>query len=132
MTTHAVRLAKKIENKSALVGIVGLGYVGLPLVREFTASGFRVMGFDVDHRKVAMLKAGKTYIKHLPASMFKKLIGEGRFTPTSDMKQFSKPDCILICVPTPLNKMREPDMSYVRMTTEAIAKRLRRGQLVIL
>ncbi|MCH7871282.1 MAG: nucleotide sugar dehydrogenase, partial [Planctomycetes bacterium] len=96
--THAERLSKKIENRTAIVGIMGLGYVGLPLVREFCGAGFEVIGFDVDERKVSMLKRGKTYIRHLPAQMFKDLIKKGRFTPTSDMKLLKKPDAILICV----------------------------------
>ena len=130
--THAERLSKKIENRTAIVGIMGLGYVGLPLVREFCGAGFEVIGFDVDERKVSMLKRGKTYIRHLPAQMFKDLIKKGRFTPTSDMKLLKKPDAILICVPTPLDKMREPDMSYVRATAETIARYMRAGQMVIL
>ena len=130
--THAERLAKKIKDRTAVVGIMGLGYVGLPLVREFCGAGFEVFGFDVDERKVSMLKRGKTYIRHLPAQMFKDLIKKGRFTPTSDMKLLRKPDAILICVPTPLDKMREPDMSYVRATTETIARYMRAGQMVIL
>ncbi len=125
-------LQKKIEDRKAVVGVMGLGYVGLPLVREFTASGFKVMGFDVDTRKVSMLESGKTYIRHLPAAHFKQLIKEGRFKPTTDMKQLDKPDAILICVPTPLDRMREPDMTYVRVTSEAIGQRLRSGQLIVL
>jgi UDP-N-acetyl-D-glucosamine dehydrogenase len=132
MATQAQALQEKIDEKTALVGVVGLGYVGLPLVREFTASGFRVMGFDVDERKVKMLNAGKTYIEHLPATHFKKLIKEGRFEPTADMKRLREPDCILICVPTPLSKMREPDMTYVEGTARSIAAVLRKGQLVVL
>jgi UDP-N-acetyl-D-glucosamine dehydrogenase len=129
---HAKALSDKINDRSALIGIMGLGYVGLPLVREFCDSGFTVIGFDVDEKKVQMLNKGRTYIRHLPASMFQKLIKEGRFTPTSDMALLKKPDAILICVPTPLDKMREPDMSYVRATAEKIARTLRGGQLIIL
>ena len=128
----AEELLRKINDRKALIGIVGLGYVGLPLVREFCAAGFKVVGFDVDPQKVKMLKAGKTYIKHLPAAHFKKLIDKRQFTPTTDMKQLRKPDAILICVPTPLDKMREPDISYVVSTTNEIAKTLRKGQLVAL
>ncbi len=125
-------LLAKIENKKAVVGVMGLGYVGLPLVREFCASGFNVIGFDVDEQKVKMLHAGKTYIKHLPGVHFKKLIQDGLFTPTTDMKMLSKPDCILICVPTPLAKNWDPDMRFVIGTTDAIGKTLRKGQLVVL
>jgi UDP-N-acetyl-D-glucosamine dehydrogenase len=128
----ADELLKRITDRKALVGIIGLGYVGLPLAREFCKAGYRVIGFDVDPSKVKALEAGKTYIKHVPAGPFKHLIAEGRFTPTADMKQLRKPDAILICVPTPLDKNHEPDMSFVRSTTEAVAARLRPGQLVAL
>jgi UDP-N-acetyl-D-glucosamine dehydrogenase len=125
-------LIRKIENKTAVVGVMGLGYVGLPLVREFCNSGFTVHGFDVDERKVRMLNTGKTYIEYLPGKMFQQYIKQGRFRATTDMNELRKPDAILICVPTPLDKMREPDMRYVRSTAEDISKRLRKGQLVIL
>ncbi len=125
-------LMNRIKNRKAVVGVMGLGYVGLPLVREFCSSGVRCIGFDVDDRKVQMLRAGRTYIEHLPGSYFKGLITQGLFEPTSDMKRLDEPDAILICVPTPLDKMREPDMTYIVKTTEAIAARLRPGQLVVL
>jgi UDP-N-acetyl-D-glucosamine dehydrogenase len=125
-------LHKKIADRKVVVGVVGLGYVGLPLVREFCTSGVRVIGFDIDDAKVRMLKAGRTYIEHLPGAFFKGLIRRGLFTPTSNMNDLGKPDAILICVPTPLDKMREPDMSYIERTTEDIARRLRRGQLIVL
>jgi UDP-N-acetyl-D-glucosamine dehydrogenase len=132
MTPAADALKKKIDDGSVLVGVIGLGYVGLPLVREFCTSGVRCMGFDIDERKVKMLNAGKTYIEHLPGTFFKKLIKEELFEPTSDMSRLGEPDAILIAVPTPLDKMREPDMTYIVKTTEAIVKRLRPGQLVVL
>ncbi len=125
-------LWKKINDKSARVGVIGLGYVGLPLVREFTRAGFRVIGFDVDRVKVEMLKAGRTYIRHLPGRDFKKLIADGRFQPTTDMSQLAKPDAIVICVPTPLTRTRDPDMTYVSGTANAISRSLRKGQLVVL
>jgi UDP-N-acetyl-D-glucosamine dehydrogenase len=126
------QLAQKIEAHEAVVGVIGLGYVGLPLVREFCNAGFNVMGFDIDPKKVAMLKAGKSYIEHLPAEIFNPFIKDKRFTATADMKLLGKPDAIIICVPTPLDKMREPDMTYISSTTEEIARRLRRGQLIVL
>ncbi len=125
-------LLKKISDKKAVVGVMGLGYVGLPLVREFCNSGFTVHGFDVDERKVRMLNAGQTYIEHLPGKLFKDYIKRGVFRATANMKELNKPDAILICVPTPLDKMREPDMTYVRSTAVDISKRLRRGQLIVL
>ena len=130
--TLAKELMQKIEADTAIVGVVGLGYVGLPLVREFCASGFKVIGFDVDEKKVKLLKSGKSYIKHLPAKLFNGPIKSKQFQPTSDMKRMKEADAILICVPTPLDKMREPDMSYVVGTTETITAALRPGQLVIL
>ena len=125
-------LRKKIADRDVLVGVMGLGYVGLPLVREFCTSGVRMIGLDVDERKVRMLKAGQTYIEHLPGAFFKGLIQKRLFTPTGDMNRLSEPDVILICVPTPLDKMREPDMSYIVSTTRDIAQRLRPGQLIVL
>jgi UDP-N-acetyl-D-glucosamine dehydrogenase len=125
-------LWQKIADRKAVIGVVGLGYVGLPLAREFCNSGIRVMGFDIDERKIRMLKAGQTYIEHLPGAFFKGLIQKGLFTPTADMNELRKPDAILIAVPTPLDKMRDPDMSYIEHTTADIAKRLRRGQLIVL
>jgi len=125
-------LLTKIKSKKALVGVVGLGYVGLPLVREFTQAGIKVLGFDVDPAKVKALMAGRSYIEHIPAKTVKKMIASGLFRATNDFKQLNKPDCILICVPTPLTKMREPDMAYVRATAEAIAKKLRKDQLIVL
>lgn len=128
----AAQVLKKIQNKTAKVGVIGLGYVGLPLVREFCRAGYNVIGFDVDPNKVKCLNSGKTYIKHLPASHFKQLIKQDKFLPTTDMKLLRKVDAILICVPTPLDKRFQPDMSYVVGTTETIAKHLRKGQLVAL
>jgi UDP-N-acetyl-D-glucosamine dehydrogenase len=129
---HAEALRRKIADHKVIVGVVGLGYVGLPLVREFCAAGTRVIGFDIDVRKVRMLKAGHTYIEHLPGSFFKGLIQQKLFRPTADMDELAKPDAILICVPTPLDKVRQPDMSYIESTSADIARRLRPGQLVVL
>jgi UDP-N-acetyl-D-glucosamine dehydrogenase len=126
------KLQQRIESKRARVGVIGLGYVGLPLVREFCRAGYRVTGFDVDRAKIKDLLAGRSYIKHIPSSLVQSLLSGGKFTPTSDMNQLARMDAILICVPTPLTRMREPDMSYVAGTAQTIAKTLRRGQLVVL
>ncbi len=126
------KLLAKIRSKKAVIGVVGLGYVGLPLVREFTCGGMTVLGFDVDPAKVKALMAGRSYIEHIPSKTVRQMLNNGLFRATTDLKQLSKPDCILICVPTPLTKMREPDMTYVEATAQAIAKRLRKGQLVVL
>lgn len=125
-------LANKFEDKSALVGVIGLGYVGLPLVREFAAGGLKVLGFDVDPRKVEKLSAGKSYIKHIPDSLVAQLVGSGQFEATADMTRLDEPDAILICVPTPLTSSREPDLTYVESTARTIVKALRPGQLVVL
>ncbi len=126
------QLLQKIESKKALIGVVGLGYVGLPLVREFIRGGVKVLGFDVDDGKVKALRAGKSYIEHIPSRVIREMIKSGRFSATTDFKQLRKPDCILICVPTPLSKMREPNLSYVEATARTIARTLRTGQLVVL
>ncbi len=123
---------EKVRKKKAIVGVIGLGYVGLPLVRAFARAGFRVLGFDIDGKKVKTLNAGRSYIKHIPSSFIKELRRAGTFEASDDFKRLSEPDAVLICVPTPLTATREPDLTYVTRTAQAIADRLRRGQLVVL
>ena len=123
-------LLQKIGAKNAKIGVIGLGYVGLPLVIEFCKAGFHVTGFDVDQKKVGLLKKGKSYIKHISNLQFTNHCS--LFTPTNDFNHLAEMDCIIMCVPTPLNKNREPDMSYVFNTTETVAKHLRKGQLISL
>ena len=123
---------KLIDDKKAMVGVIGLGYVGLPLVKAFIEAGFRTIGFDVDASKVESLMAGKSYIKHLPSEWISSCIKEGKFDPTSDLSRMKEADALLICVPTPLSDSRDPDLFYVEETTKAIAKTLRPGQLVVL
>ena len=130
-SAHA-RLAELIQKKQARIGVIGLGYVGLPLIRAFTAAGFQCLGFDVDQGKVDKLKAGHSYIKHIDSSAIAQLIEGNKFEPTADMGRLDEADCIIICVPTPLNESRDPDLSYIEGTARSIAKRLRRGQLVVL
>ncbi|MFA6132884.1 MAG: nucleotide sugar dehydrogenase [Phycisphaerae bacterium] len=125
-------LLRKIESHKAVVGVVGLGYVGLPLVREFTRGGVKVLGFDIDPTKIKTLLAGESYIEHIPSETVKTMVRGGLFGATTDFARLKEPDCILICVPTPLTKMREPDVSYIEKTAEAIARVLRRGQLIVL
>jgi UDP-N-acetyl-D-glucosamine dehydrogenase len=127
-----VASAEPFSQRSAVVGIVGLGYVGLPLVRAFVAAGFRTIGFDLDSNKVERLARGESYIAHLPAEWIGASVHEGRFEPTADMRRLGEPDAILICVPTPLTDNRDPDLSYVVSTAEQIAAALRPGQLVVL
>lgn len=125
-----MELIEKIKSKKAKIGIIGLGYVGLPLVIEFCKAGFYVTGFDVDNEKLELLKQGKSYIKHIDSTYVTQNLK--LFSPTSDFSQLSSVDCIVICVPTPLNKYREPDMSYVFNTTKTIAQYLQKRQLIVL
>jgi UDP-N-acetyl-D-glucosamine dehydrogenase len=127
-----IELEKKISDKSAIVGIMGLGYVGLPLARAFIEAGYRVLGFDVDQSKVDQLKAGKSYIGHLDSKWIAACVQNQKLVPTADMNQLKEPDAILICVPTPLTESRDPDLSYVESTARQISERLRPGQLVVL
>ena len=129
-TTHPLMAA--IENKTATIGIVGLGYVGLPLVQAFMNAGYRTMGFDVDQSKVEKLLRGKSYIAHITGEWIAECIAERKFEPTADMARLSEPDAILICVPTPLSDSRDPDLTYVETTTRQVAKVLRPGQIVVL
>ena len=126
------QLLEKIKSRKAVVGVIGLGYVGLPLVREFTRAGVKVLGFDVDDRKVKSLMAGRSYIEHIPSKSIKEMLATKLFRATTDPKQLARADAILIAVPTPLTKMREPDMTYVEATAETISQILRKGQLVVL
>jgi len=125
-------LLARIESRKALVGIIGMGYVGLPLVRTFCGGGFRVLGYDIDPAKVRSLNAGKSYIKHIPSTMVADLVARRRFRATSDARELRRCDAVVICVPTPLTKTRDPDMTYVVRTSETIAAHLRRGQLIVL
>src|SRR5688572_5089034 len=127
-----MRLPPKIQDGSAIVGVIGLGYVGLPLMHAFHNAGFRVMGFDVDPKKIAALRRGENYLKHLGTNMVKEMVSAGRFEVTDDFGRLAEPDVIISCVPTPLGTHLEPDLSYVEKTAEDIAKTLRKGQLVVL
>ncbi|NUN49555.1 MAG: nucleotide sugar dehydrogenase [Candidatus Brocadiae bacterium] len=131
MTDPARTLLPLIASKKILVGIIGLGYVGLPLARVFSQAGIRVLGFDIDPAKVRSLGRGRSYIKSVSATTVKEMTKRG-FEATADFARLSEPDAILICVPTPLTETRDPDMSYIEKTCEAISKRLRRGQIVVL
>ncbi|MBN2133417.1 MAG: nucleotide sugar dehydrogenase [Sedimentisphaerales bacterium] len=114
------------------VGIVGLGYVGLPLAREFYKGGAKVLGFDINTKAVASINRGVSPIKHLPSETMTEMVRSGRFRATDRMAQLARPDAILICVPTPLTRNREPDLQYVETTCRTIARFLRKGQLVVL
>lgn len=132
MTNIALQATiNKFKQKEALIGIVGLGYVGLPLMLRYNSIGFRVLGIDIDQSKVNMLNEGKSYIEHIPAAKVAAARSSG-FEATADMSRASECDALILCVPTPLNKYREPDMSYVVNTTNAIKPYLRTGQVVSL
>lgn len=124
-------LFKKLEMRTAKIGIVGLGYVGLPLMIRFSQENFKVIGFDIDQKKVEMLNLGESFIEHIPSSDISKSQKAG-FEATTDFTRIDEVDAIILCVPTPLNKYREPDLSYVIKTTESIAPYLRQGQIVSL
>ena len=133
MTTNlASALEKKIVGRRARIGVIGLGYVGLPLVKTFLNKGFSVIGFDVDEKKIRMLNHGQSYIKHISTAEIRKYLALKTFRATADFKHLTEADAILICVPTPLDSHRNPDLSYVLNTTRTIADNLRRGQLVVL
>lgn len=122
----------RVKDKSAVIGVIGQGYVGLPLALVFSEAGFHVVGFDVDGGKIATLNQGRSYIKHVGSSRVTEAVKSGRFSATDDFDRLRECDAIIICVPTPLGKHREPDNSYIHTTAREIAKRLRPGQLVVL
>ncbi len=132
MTDHAQELKDKIQSKTATVGIVGLGYVGLPLADALHAGGLGVLGFDVDPTKIENLEKGINYLKHLGADMTERLSASDKFDATIDFDRLGEPDVILVCVPTPVGTHLEPDLSYVIDTAKAIGAKLRPGQLVVL
>ena len=125
-------LLKKIEDRTLVAGVVGLGYVGLPLAVDKALAGFRTIGFDVQKKKVDMVNAGENYIGDVVDGDLRKLVEEGRLSATSDISFVRDVDFVAICVPTPLDRHQEPDISYVRNSAVAIAKHLRRGTMVVL
>jgi UDP-N-acetyl-D-glucosamine dehydrogenase len=127
-----MELLKKIESKQAKLGVIGLGYVGLPLAVEFARAGFEVVGYDVDAGRVAELKAGRSYIPDVSSAHLAEVVKNGKFTATTDAKALSVVDIIDICVPTPLRKTKDPDMTYVVQAVDATAAILKKGQLIIL
>jgi UDP-N-acetyl-D-glucosamine dehydrogenase len=127
-----VNLKERIEDKEAVVGVVGLGYVGLPLLIEFINGGFKCIGFDIDGKKVTSLKSKKSYIRHISSDRIAGVVDSGRFDATIDFSRIPEADCIVIAVPTPLDKHQQPDLSYITNTSEAVSKHLRKGQLVVL
>ncbi len=123
---------QKIADRSAVVGVIGQGYVGLPLALVFQEAGFRVIGLDVDPTKIAAISRGESYIKHIGPERVAAAVQSGRYTASTDFDRLKECDAVLICVPTPLGPHREPDNSYIHSTAKEIAKRLQKGQLVVL
>ena len=125
-------LVAKAQDRSALIGVVGLGYVGVPLAMEFARAGFRVLGFDVSKAVVEGLTQGRSHVLDVPSAEVARFIKEGTFTATLDLTRLREPDVVSICVPTPLSKTKDPDVSYVLAATNAVKQALRRGQLIVL
>ncbi|MDP3774986.1 MAG: nucleotide sugar dehydrogenase [Gemmatimonadales bacterium] len=126
------QLCAKAADRSALIGIVGLGYVGLPLAMEMARAGYRVLGFDLSARVVDGITAGRSHIQDAPSEGLSGYVRDGRIAATTDLSRMSEPDCIAICVPTPLSKTRDPDVSFIVAATESVTKTLRAGQLIVL
>jgi UDP-N-acetyl-D-glucosamine dehydrogenase len=124
-------LIDRISSRSAVIGVVGLGYVGLPLVLRFAEAGFRVLGFDIDEGKVRKIEAGESYIEHIPAAKIREATASG-FVSTTDFSRAGEADALIICVPTPLDSHREPDLSFVIGTTDSLVPHLRAGQVLSL
>jgi UDP-N-acetyl-D-glucosamine dehydrogenase len=125
-------LLDKIKNKQAAIGVIGLGYVGLPLAIEFYKAGFHVTGLDIDQKKIDLLSQGQSYIKHIPSESTLLLAKDAKFQGSTDFSLVKNLDCILICVPTPLKKNRDPDMSYILSTARKIAPHITKEQLIVL
>lgn len=132
MSDYKNEFLKKIDNKSVIVGIIGLGYVGLPLALAFAKKGIKSIGFDVDETKIPKINNGESYIKHIGSEKIKNAVEKKLFSATSDFTKLVDVDAIIICVPTPLDVHREPDMSFVINSANVVAKNLRKGQLVVL
>jgi len=125
-------LKNKLSNKTATLGVYGLGYVGLPLAVEKAKAGFHVLGFDVQQSKVDMVNAGKNYIGDVVNEDLEAIVKSGYLKATTDFTAVAKCDCVCICVPTPLDKHQQPDISYVKSSTESISKFLHKDMLVVL
>jgi UDP-N-acetyl-D-glucosamine dehydrogenase len=132
VTRHERELIAKAASRSALIGIVGLGYVGLPLAVEFAEAGFTVLGLDVTERVVDGINAGRSHVQDIPTERLAKLVKAGKLSATTDLARLREPDCVAICVPTPLSKTRDPDISFVSAATESMAAAIRPGQAVVL
>ena len=127
-----MKLLEKIQNQEAVVSIIGLGYVGLPLAIAFLEKGYQVIGLDIDKNKIETLREGNSYLNHISKDLFAKFLSSKAFTPSDNFKELKKADAIIICVPTPLNKFREPNLKPVMDSVKFIKDNLKKGQLVIL
>ena len=125
------KLLSKLHKRESTIGLIGLGYVGIPLARRFLEVGFKTIGFDVDTKKIDLLKKGESYIRHIPDSAFSQMLESG-FEATGDFSRISEADALIVCVPTPLTKHRDPDLSYVTDTAETLAQYIRPGQVISL
>ena len=125
-------LIAKAESRTALIGVVGLGYVGLPLVAEMAEAGYTVLGFDVTQRVVDTVNQGVSHVQDVPTERLAKYVKAGKVSATTDLSRLGEPDCLAICVPTPLSKSRDPDVSYILAATDSVARTIRPGQLVVL
>src|SRR5262245_23373 len=128
----ATELLSRIDERTARLAVIGLGYVGLPLAVEFGQAGFHVIGIDVDEGRVSQLRKGRSYIKDVPTSDVKALVRSGHLEATTDFGALRKADAVHVCVPTPLSKQRDPDLSFVVSAAKQVARHLRRGMLVVL
>ena len=126
------KLEKKIKNKKARIGIIGMGYVGIPIGLGFAGKGFSVTGFDNDSARIKDINAGKQAMKHIPAKSMKEFVKKNKGSATNKFSKLSDMDCVIICVPTPLDEHEQPDMSYVSDASGEIGKNLKKGQLIIL
>jgi len=131
-TNYEQQLCEKAERRTAVIGIVGLGYVGLPLAAEMAKAGYTVLGFDVSQRVVDLINAGTSHVQDVPTERLKPFVQAGKISATTDLARMREPDCIAIAVPTPLSKTRDPDVSYIVAATESVARSLRAGQLIVL
>ena len=125
-------LEKKLTDRTLTLGVIGLGYVGLPLSLTFLRKGVKVVGFDLDQSKIDKLNKGESYIKHIPTGELSGFVEQGEFFAGSDFTRLNEPDAILICVPTPLTRNREPNLKYIKATGHSIARVIRPGQLIVL
>ena len=130
--THHAELLEKLRSREALIGIVGLGYVGLPLSLTYSEVGFRVLGFDIDQAKADAINNGQSYIDHIEWERVSRARQDQRFEATVDFSRATQSDALILCVPTPLNQYREPDLSFIRTTMESLLPHLRAGQVLSL